>query len=125
MTEAEKIKQLLDEQVNQLKQKREEVLAKVKSELDDIDAALRQLGEVVRPAQISGAGKKKKREKIDDKRIMELLRSFMQPGTSYSAAEILKKLDLKAGRFSSFKAGNKDFLKTQGAKRSMRYSLNA
>jgi hypothetical protein len=49
----------------------------------------------------------------------------MKPGESYTAAEILKRADIKAPRFASFKAKQKDFFKTHGAKRSMRYSLNA
>ena len=124
MSESEKIKQLLDEQVKHLKHKREEVQSRVQSELDDIDEALRQLGHIVQPTAGSGMGKRKRRDKVEDEQIIEVLRSFMKPGQSYTAAEILKKADLKAPRFANFKAKQKDFLKTQGAKRSMKYSLN-
>jgi hypothetical protein len=124
MSESEKIKQLLDEQVKQLKRKREEVLSRVQSELDDIDRALRQLGHAVPSSLSLGSGKKKRGDKVDDAQIVDSLRSFMQPGQSYSAAEILEKANLKAPRFANFKAKQKDFLKTHGAKRSMRYSLN-
>jgi hypothetical protein len=124
MSESEKIKQLLDEQVKQLKRKREEVLSRVQSELDDIDRALRQLGHTVSPAQALGSGRKKRGDKVDDLQIIECLRSFMQHGATYSAAEILEKANIKPPRFANFKAKQKDFLKTHGAKRSMRYSLN-
>lgn len=125
MSESEKIKQLLDEQVKNLKHKREEVLSRVQGELDDIDRALRQLGQLVPPSNAVGGGKRKRRDKVEDEQIMAKLRSFMKPGESYTAAQILKEADLKAPRFANFKAKHKDFLKTHGAKRSMRYSLGA
>jgi hypothetical protein len=123
MSESEKIKQLLDEQVKQLKRKREEVLSKVQNELDDIDRALRQLGHSVPPSHSLSSGKKKRGEKVDDAQIIASLRSFMQPGQTYSAADILEKANLKAPRFANFKAKQKHILKSHGAKRSMRYSL--
>jgi hypothetical protein len=125
MSESEKIKKLLDEQVKSLKQKREEVLSRVKGELDDIDRALKQLGFSAPSSDSSGGAKQKRRGKIEDDQIIALLRAFMKPGESYTAAEILKRADIKAPRFASFKAKQKDFFKTHGAKRSMRYSLNA
>lgn len=125
MSESEKIKQLLDEQVKHLKQKRDEVLSRVQSELDDIDRALRQLGHIAQPSSGLTGGKRKRRDKVEDAQIMGALRSFMKPGESYTAAEILQKADLKAPRFANFKAKHKEFLKTHGAKRSMKYSLNA
>ena len=125
MSESEKIKQLLDEQVKYLKHKRVEVQSRVQTELDDIDEALRQLGHIVRPTAGPGAGKRKRLDKVEDEQIIEALRSFMEPGQSYTAAEILKNADLKAPRFANFKSKQKDFLKTHGAKRSMKYSLNA
>jgi hypothetical protein len=123
MSESEKIKQLLHEQVKHLKLKREEVLSRVQGELDDIEAALRHLGQIMPASSSSGATKKKRRERVEDEQIVAALRSFMSPGQSYTAAEILKKADLKAPRFAAFKAKHKDFLKSHGAKRSMRYSL--
>jgi hypothetical protein len=125
MSESEKIKQLLDEQVKHLKQKRDEVLSRVQSELDDIDRALRQLGHVAQPSHNLAGGKRKRRDKVEDEQIMNALRSFMKPGEFYTAAEILKKTDLKAPRFANFKAKQKDFLRSHGAKRSMKYSLSA
>ena len=124
MSESEKIKQLLDEQVKHLKQKRVEVQSRVQSELDDIDEALLQLGHFVQPTASPVTGKRKRRDKVEDEQIVESLRSFMKPGQYYSAAEILKMADLKAPRFANFKAKQKSFLKTHGAKRSMKYSLN-
>jgi hypothetical protein len=123
MSESEKIKQLLDEQVKHLKLKREEVQSRVQSELDDIDAALRQLGHLVPPASSTSPSKRKRRERVEDGQIIEALRSFMKPGQSYTAAEILRKADLKVPRFAVFKAKHKEFLKSHGAKRSMKYSL--
>jgi len=125
MSESEKIKQLLDEQVKHLKHKRDEVLSRVQNELDDIDRALRQLGQVAQPSHGLATGKRKRRDKVEDGQIIETLRSFMKPGESYTAAEILKQADLKGPRFANFKAKQRDFLKTHGAKRSMKYSLNA
>jgi hypothetical protein len=125
MSEAEKIKKLLEEQVKSLKQKRDEVLSRVKGELDDIDRALRQLGHVVQTSQSVGTPKPKRRSKVEDEQIMAALRGFMKPGESYTAAEILSRADIKAPRFATFKSKQKDFLKTQGAKRSMRYTLSA
>lgn len=125
MSEAEKIKKLLEEQVKNLKLKREEVLSRVKGELDDIDRALRQLGHVVQPTQNGGVSKTKRRTKVDDDQIIAALRGFMKPGESYTAAEILKRADIKGPRFANFKASHKGFLQTQGAKRSMRYSISA
>jgi hypothetical protein len=125
MSEAEKIKKLLEEQVKTLKHKREEVLSRVRGELDDIDRALKQLGHAVPPSDSAGGGKQKRRGKVDDAQIMAVLRGFMKPGESYSASEIQKRADIKAPRFASFRTRQKDFLKTHGAKRSMRYSLNA
>lgn len=125
MSEAEKIKKLLEEQVKTLKHKREEVLSRVKGELDDIDRALKQLGHPVSSSDSASGGKKRPRAKTDDEQIKAALRSFMKPGESYTAAEIQKRADIKAPRFASFKSRQKDFLKTHGAKRSMRYSLNA
>ncbi len=124
MSESEKIKQLLDEQVKHLRNKREEVLSRVQSELDDIDRALRQLGHVAQSSHSLGAGKRKRRDKVEDEQIIAALRSFMKPGESYTAAEILKNADLKGPRFATFKAKQRDFMKTHGAKRSMKYSLN-
>ena len=124
MSEAEKIKKLLDEQVKSLKQKRMEVLSRVKSELDDIDRALRQLGHGESSGQSVGGGRGARRNKVDDQQIKSSLLSFMKPGEWFSAAELLKKAGIKAARFANFKASQKDFFKTQGAKRSMRYSLN-
>lgn len=124
MSESEKIKQLIDEQVKHLTQKRDQVLSKVQDELDDIDKALRQLGYNVPPGVSGSVNKKRRREKVDDKQIEALLRSFMQTGESFTAAEILSRLDIKAARFSAFKAAHKNLLKTHGAKRSMKYSLN-
>ncbi len=125
MSESEKIKQLLEEQVKQLKAKREEVYSRVQNELDDIDRALSQLGHVVASSQSLAPVVKKRREKVDDAQIIASLRTFMKPGETYSSAEILKASNLKAARFANFKAKQKNFLKTHGAKRSMRYSLNA
>jgi hypothetical protein len=125
MSEAEKIKKLLEEQVKSLKLKREEVLSRVKGELDDIDRALRQLGHVVQPTQTIGASKPKRRTKVEDDQIIATLRGFMRPGESYTAAELLKRADIKGPRFANFKAKNKDFFQTHGAKRSMRYSLSS
>jgi DNA-binding transcriptional MerR regulator len=125
MNESEKIKQLLDEQVKHLKHKREEVLSRVQSELDDIDRALRQLGHVVQPTHSLGAGKRKRRDKVEDEQIIAALQAFMKPGEAYTAAEILKAAHLNAPRFANFKVKHRDFLKTHGAKRSMKYSLNA
>jgi hypothetical protein len=125
MSETEKIKKLLEEQVKTLKHKREEVLSRVKGELDDIDRALKQLGHAVPSSDSVGAARQKRRGKVDDAQIIAVLRAFMKPGESYAASEILKRADIKAPRFASFKSSQKDFLKTQGAKRSMRYLLNA
>lgn len=124
MSEAEKIKKLLEEQVKTLKQKREEVLSRVKGELDDIDRALKQLGHSVPQSDSTGGAKLKRRGKMDDDQIIAAFRAFMKPGESYTAAELQKRADIKAPRFASFKTRQKDFFKTQGAKRSMRYSLN-
>ena len=125
MSESEKIKQLLDEQVKHLKHKREEVLSRVQSELDDIDLALRQLGHVAHSTAGAGGGKRRRQEKVEDEQIVQILRSFMKPGESYAAAEILKQANIKAPRFANFKAKHRDFLKTHGAKRSMKYSLGS
>ena len=125
MSESEKIKKLLEEQVKSLKQKRVEVLSRVKSELDDIDRALRQLGHGEPSSSGVGSGSVTRRSKVDDQQIKNTLLSFMKPGESYSAAELLRKAGIKAPRFANFKAKHKDFFKTQGAKRSMRYFLNA
>lgn len=123
MSESEKIKQLIEEQVKQLLQKRAEVQAKVQGELDDIDRALRQLGHLPPTTQKGAVAKQKRGEKVADEQIVSALRAFMKPGESRSASEILSKLNIKAARFSAFKSSHKDFFITQGAKRSMRYSL--
>ena len=121
MSETEKIKLLIDEQISQLRHKRDEVLSRVKSELDDIDKALRHLG--YDPSQTTGSSKRRRRARVEDSQLKEIFRSFMKSGESFSAAQILEKADIKAPRFASFKAANRDFLKAHGAKRSMRYSL--
>jgi hypothetical protein len=124
MSESQKIKQLLDEQVKHLKAKRQEVQARIQTELDDIDEALRQLGHTVQPGSSPSSTKRRRRDRVEDAQILEILRSFMKPGQSYTAAEILKRADLRAPRFASFKAKHKDFLVSHGAKRSTKYSLN-
>jgi len=101
------------------------VYSRVQNELDDIDRALSQLGHLVTSSQSLAPVVKKRREKVDDAQIIASLRTFMKPGETYSSAEILKASNLKAARFANFKSKNKHFLKTHGAKRSMRYSLNA
>ena len=122
-SETEKIKHLIDGQIQHLVQKRKEVQSKVQVELDDIDRALRHLGYDVPGAHSSAPSKRRRRSKITDDQIKDILRSFMKPGSDYSGAQILEHADLKASRFANFKARQKDFLKTHGAKRAMRYSL--
>jgi hypothetical protein len=122
-SEESRIQQLMKAQVDQLLHKRKEVLSKVQTELDDIDRALHQLGHESPGSHSSHSPKQKRRARISDDEIKNLLKGFMQHGTHYSGADILKKTGIKASRFANFKAANKGFLKTHGAKRAMTYSL--
>ncbi len=123
-SEETRMKHVIQSHVKELVEKRKEVLSKVQSELDDIDRALRHLGhEPSSHGHSAGSGKQKRRAKITDSEIKALLHGFMKQGTFLSGAEILKHTGIKASRFANFKAGNKTFLVTQGAKRAMTYSL--
>ncbi|NBV86359.1 MAG: hypothetical protein EBS01_08895 [Verrucomicrobia bacterium] len=123
VSEENRIQQLIKAQVDQLLQKRKEVLSKVQTELDDIDRALRQLGHGAPKTHSTQASKQKRRTRISDEEIKNVLRGFMVHGTHYSGAEILKKSGMKPSRFANFKAANKGFLSTHGPKRAMTYSL--
>jgi len=123
VSEENRIQQLIKAQVDQLLHKRKEVFSKVQTELDDIDRALRQLGHDAPKAHSSQATKQKRRARISDAEIKNVLKGFMHHGTQYSGAEILNKSGMKASRFANFKAANKGFLTTHGAKRAMTYSL--
>ena len=122
-SEESRIHQLIKAQVDQLLHKRKEVLSKVQTELDDIDRALHQLGYESSGAHSSHSPKQKRRARISDDEIKNLLKGFMHHGTHFSGADILKKTGIKASRFANFKAANKGFLKTHGPKRAMTYSL--
>jgi hypothetical protein len=122
-SEESRIHQLIKAQVDQLLHKRKEVLSKVQTELDDIDRALHQLGYESSGAHSSHAPKQKRRARISDDEIKNLLKGFMHPGTHFSGADILKKTGIKSSRFANFKAANKGFLKTHGPKRAMTYSM--
>ena len=122
-SEENRIQQLIKAQVDQLLHKRKEVLSKVQTDLDDIDRALHQLGHEAPGSHSSHSPKHKRRARITDDEIKHLLKGFMHHGTQYSGADILKKTGIKASRFANFKAANKGFLKTHGAKRAMTYSV--
>jgi hypothetical protein len=121
-SEENRIQLLIKAQVDNLLKKREEVESKVRTELDDIDRALRQLGHEVHGVRVSQAPKQKRRARIADEEIKNLLKGFMQHGVQYSGAEILKRTGIKSSRFNNFKAANKGFLKSHGPKRAMTYS---
>ncbi len=123
VSEENRIQQLIKAQVEHLLQKRKEVLSKVQTELDDIDRALSQLGHGVSKAHSSQGAKQKRRARISDAEIKSVLQGFMVHGTQYTGADILNKSGMKASRFANFKAANKGFLTTHGAKRAMTYSL--
>lgn len=121
--EQSRIARVIESHINELLRKRKEVESKVQSELDDIDRALRQLGYESSGGHSGGTARRKRRTKITDSEIKSLLNGFMKQGVYISGAEILKKTSLKASRFANFKAANRTFLVTQGAKRAMTYSL--
>ena len=124
LSEETRIEQVIDAHVKELLLKRREVLSKVQSELDDIDRALKHLGHGA-PVLSSSAGsmRQRKRAKVSDSEIKALLHTFMSHGVYMSGAEILKRAGIKASRFANFKAGNKGFLASKGAKRAMTYTL--
>jgi hypothetical protein len=121
--EQSRIARVIESHIAELLQKRKEVESRVQSELDDIDRALRQLGHEGHGGNSGASSRRKRRTKITDAEIRVLLGGFMKHGVYISGAEILKKTSLKASRFANFKAANKGFLVTQGAKRAMTYSL--
>lgn len=121
--EQSRIARVIESHISELLRKRKEVESKVQSELDDIDRALRQLGYESNGGNSGGTSRRKRRTKITDSEIKSLLNGFMKQGVYISGAEILKKTSLKASRFANFKAANKGFLVTLGAKRAMTYSL--
>jgi len=126
LNEQSRIARVIESHIEELLQKRKEVESKVQSELDDIDRALRQLGYEGYEGHGGHSGssaRRKRRTKVSDSEIKSLLNGFMKHGVYISGAEILKKTSLKASRFANFKAANKGFLVTQGAKRAMTYSL--
>jgi hypothetical protein len=123
LNEQSRIARVIESHIDELLQKRKEVESKVQSELDDIDRALRQLGYEGNGGHSGSSARRKRRTKISDAEIKSLLNGFMNHGVYISGAEILKKTSLKASRFANFKAANKGFLVTQGAKRAMTYSL--
>ncbi len=123
LNEQSRIARVIELHIAELLQKRKEVESKVQSELDDIDRALRQLGYEGSTGHSGSSSRRKRRTKISDSEIKSLLNGFMKHGVYISGAEILKKTSLKASRFANFKAANKGFLVTQGAKRAMTYSL--
>ena len=90
-SEESRIHQLIKAQVDQLLHKRKEVLSKVQTELDDIDRALHQLGYESSGAHSSHSPKQKRRARISDDEIKNLLKGFMHHGTHFSGADILKK----------------------------------
>jgi len=123
LNEQSRIARVIESHIEELLQKRKEVESKVQSELDDIDRALRQLGYEGHGGHSGSSARRKRRTKVSDSEIKSLLNGFMKHGVYISGAEILKKTSLKASRFANFKAANKGFLVTQGAKRAMTYSL--
>ncbi len=123
LNEQSRIARVIESHIDELLQKRKEVESKVQSELDDIDRALRQLGYAAHGGSLGSSVRRKRRTKISDSEIKALLNGFMKHGVYITGAEILKKTSLKASRFANFKAANKGFLVTQGAKRAMTYSL--
>jgi hypothetical protein len=123
-SEETRIEKVIEAHVKELLHKRKEVLSKVQSELDDIDRALRHLGhEPTGTHAVVAAGRQKRRSKMSDAEIKTSLQSFMKQGEYKSGAEILKHTGIKASRFANFKAGNKGFLASKGAKRAMTYTL--
>ncbi len=122
-SEENRIERVIETHIKELLAKRKEVLSKVQSELDDIDRALRHLGHETSSAQTSGSGKQKRRAKVTDADIRAMIHGFLAQGQYLSGSEILKRTGIKASRFANFKAANKGFLTTQGAKRAMKYSL--
>ena len=123
LNEQSRIARVIESHIDELLLKRKEVESKVQSELDDIDRALHQLGYQAHGGHSGASARRKRRSKITDTEIKSLLNGFMKHGVYISGAEILKKTSLKASRFANFKAANKGFLVTQGAKRAMTYSL--
>ena len=124
LSEETRIEKVIEAHIKELLLKRREVLSKVQSELDDIDRALRHLGH--EPSALSssaGSTRQRKRAKISDSDIKALLHTFMSHGVYMSGAEILKRAGIKASRFANFKAANKGFLASKGAKRAMTYTL--
>ena len=122
-SEETRIERVIGEHIKELLAKRKEVLSKVQSELDDIDRALRHLGHDSPSSQSGSAAKQKRRAKVTDEEIKSMIRGFLTVGQHMSGAEILKRTGIKASRFANFKAANKGFLVTQGAKRAMKYAL--
>ena len=118
-----RIERVIETHIKELLSKRKEVLSKVQSELDDIDRALRHLGHEPASSHSAAAGKQKRRGKVTDADIKSMIQGFLTRGAYLSGAEILKRTGIKASRFANFKAANKGFLATQGAKRAMKYTL--
>ena len=118
-----RIERVIDTHIKELLAKRKEVLSRVQSELDDIDRALRHLGHEAPGGVTAGASKPKRRAKVTDEEIKSMIRGFLNVGQFMSGAEILKRTGIKASRFANFKAANKGYLVTQGAKRAMKYAL--
>ena len=122
-SEENRIERVIETHIKELLSKRKEVLSKVQSELDDIDRALRHLGHEPAGGHSAAVGKQKRRGKIADSEIKLMIQSFLARGQYLSGVEILKRTGIKASRFANFKAKNKNFLSTLGAKRSMTYTL--
>ena len=122
-SEENRIERVIETHIKELLAKRKEVLSKVQSELDDIDRALRHLGHEASGTHSAGSAKQKRRAKVSDTDIKSMIQGFLTHGQYMSGAEILKRTGIKASRFANFKAANKGFLATQGAKRAMKYSL--
>jgi hypothetical protein len=122
-SEENRIERVIEAHIKELLAKRKEVQARVQSELDDIDRALRHLGHQIPGGHSSVVPKQKRRSKVTDLEIKEMIRGFLTHGQFISGVEILNRTGIKASRFANFKAANKTFLVTQGAKRAMKYSL--
>ena len=122
-SEENRIERVIESHIKELLAKRKEVLSKVQSELDDIDRALRHLGHETPSSHAAGSPRQKRRTKVSDAEIRSMIEGFVTRGHYVSGAEILKRTGIKASRFANFKAANKGFLVTQGAKRAMKYSL--
>jgi hypothetical protein len=122
-SEENRIERVIEAHIKELLAKRKEVLSKVQSELDDIDRALRHLGHEMSGGHSAAVSKQKRRSKVTDAELKEMIHGFLTHGSFMSGAEILKRTGIKASRFANFKAANKGFLVTQGAKRAMKYSL--